>query len=195
MADALEVEINNRKWTYADYKDWELKPGERYEVIYGEAYAMSAPNAAHQEILTELLKQFAVFLTGKPCKVYPAPFDVRLFYEEDESDDTVVQPDLVVICDKEKRGTEGCRGAPDFIAEILSPSNTAIEMQRKFNLYRSAGVREYWVLDNKNKALTVYIFDSETFISRTYGEKDMAPVSVLGGLSIELAPVFNTENS
>jgi Uma2 family endonuclease len=195
MADALEAEINNRKWTYADYKAWELKPGERYEVIYGEAYAMSAPNTAHQEMLMELGKQFANFLTGKPCKVYPAPFDVRLFYEEDESDDTVVQPDLVVICDKEKRGTEGCRGAPDFVAEILSPSNTAIEMQRKFNLYRSAGVREYWVLDNKNKTLMVYLFDGETLISRTYGEKDTAPVSVLNGLSIELAPVFNTENS
>lgn len=194
MADALEVEINNRKWTYADYKAWELKPGERYEIIYGEAYAMSAPNTAHQAILMELGRQFANFLVDKPCKVYAAPFDVRLFYEEDESDDTVVQPDLVVICDKEKRGPEGCRGAPDFAAEILSPSNTAIEMQRKFNLYRSAGVREYWVLDNKNKTLMVYLFDGEKLISRTYGEKDTAPVSVLNGLSIELAPVFNTEN-
>jgi Uma2 family endonuclease len=190
MADALEKYPENRKWTYADYKAWELKPGERYEIIYGEAYAMSAPNAAHQEILTELLKQFAVFLTGKPCKVYPAPYDVRLFYEEDESDDTVVQPDLTVICDPEKRGPEGCRGAPDLVAEILSPSNTAIEMQRKFNLYHTAGVREYWVLDKEAKTLTVYIFDGEKLISRTYGEKDKAPVSVLNGLSIELAPVF-----
>jgi len=193
MADALEKYPDSRKWTYADYKAWELKPGERYEIIYGEAYAMSAPNTAHQEILTELLKQFANFLTGKPCKVYPAPFDVRLFYEEDESDDTVVQPDITVVCDPEKRGPEGCRGAPDFVAEILSPSNTAIEMQRKFNLYHTAGVREYWVLDNEIKTLTVYIFDNEKIISRTYGEKDTAPVSVLNGLSIELAPVFTTE--
>jgi Uma2 family endonuclease len=190
MADALEKYPDSRKWTYADYKAWELKPGERYEIIYGEAYAMAAPNAAHQEILTELLKQFAVFLTGKPCKVYPAPYDVRLFYEEDESDDTVVQPDITVVCDPEKRGPEGCRGVPDFVAEILSPSNTAIEMQRKFNLYHTAGVREYWVLDKEAKTLTVYIFDSEKVISRTYSEKDTAPVSVLNGLSIELAPVF-----
>jgi len=189
MADALE-KYPERKWTYADYKAWELKPGERYEMIYGEAYAMSAPNATHQEMLTELIKQFAVFLTGKPCKVYPAPYDVRLFYEEDESDDTVVQPDITVVCDSEKRGPEGCRGAPDLVVEILSPSNTAIEMQRKFNLYRDAGVREYWVLDNEYKTLTVYIFDGEKVISRTYGEKDKAPVSVLNGLSIELAPVF-----
>jgi len=176
-------------WTYANYKGWELKPGERYEIIYGEAYAMSAPSAFHQSMLMELAKQIAVFLTGKECKVYPAPYDVRLFYEDDESDDTVVQPDISVICDKEKRGKEGCRGAPDFIAEILSPSNSAIEMQRKFTLYRDAGVREYWVLDGENKSLTVYRFENET-ISRTYGEKDRVPLTVLSGLSVELEPVF-----
>ena len=81
---------------------------------------------------------------------------------------------------------------PDLVVEILSPSNTAIEMQRKFNLYRDAGVREYWGLNNEHKTLTVYLFDGEKIISRTYGEKDTAPVSVLNGLSIELEPVFNT---
>jgi len=177
MADALEKYPDSRKWTYADYKAWELKPGERYEIIYGEAYAMSAPNTAHQAMVMELGRQFANFLVGKPCKVFPAPFDVRLFYEEDESDDTVVQPDITVVCDPEKRGPEGCRGAPDFVAEILSPSNTAIEMQRKFNLYHTACVREYWVLENEYKTLTVYIFDSEKVISRTYGKKDTAPVA------------------
>ena len=188
MADAyLE---HDEHWTYADYKAWELKPGERYEIINGEAYAMSAPNAAHQEMLIELGRQFANFLVGKPCKVYPAPYDVRLFYEEDESDDTVVQPDLSVVCDENKRGKEGCRGAPDLVAEILSPSNTAFEMQRKFNVYREAGVREYWVLDNEEKTLTVYLFNGDTMISRTYGENDSAPVAVLDGLSIELRSVF-----
>ena len=190
MSDALLKEDAYQHWTYADYKDWELKPGERYEVIYGEAYAMSAPNAFHQAMLMELSRQFANFLTGKPCKVYPAPFDVRLFYEEDESDDTVVQPDLTVICDKEKRGKEGCRGAPDLAVEILSPSNTAIEMQRKFEVYRDSGVREYWVVNPEHKTLTVYLFEGEKEISRTYGEKDKVPVAVLKGLSIELEPVF-----
>ena len=188
MAVAYKLE---ERWTYADYKAWELKPGERYEIIYGEAYAMSAPNAAHQIILTELVRQFANFLVGKPCKVYPAPYDVRLFYEDDESDDTVVQPDLSVVCGKKKQGYEGCRGAPDFVAEILSPSNTAIEMQRKFNVYREAGVREYWVLDNEHKSLTVYLFRGEKIISRTYGGQDIVPVDTLKGLSIELGSVFS----
>ena len=192
MADALfEAPYeNNGHWTYADYKAWDLKPRERYEIILGYAYAMSAPNTSHQAILMELSRQFANFLVGKQCKVYPAPFDVRLFYEEDESDNTVVQPDLSVICDEKKRGKEGCRGAPDLVVEILSPSNTAIEMQRKFEVYRDAGVSEYWVLNSEHKILTVYLFEGEKAISRTFRENDAVPVTVLQGLSIELKPVF-----
>ena len=192
MANALlkSESAPGTRWTYADYKNWELKPGERYEVIYGEAYAMSAPTDFHQSILMELGRQFANFLVGKPCKARAAPYDVRLFYEKDESDDTVVQPDLSVICDNRKLGKEGCRGAPDFIAEIVSPSNTVAEMQRKFHLYRNAGVREYWVVDGENKSVTVHLFDGETTISRAYKEKDTVQVSVLEGLTIELKPVF-----
>ena len=84
---------DDQLYTYADYKGWELAEGERFEVIYSEAFAMSAPNTWHQEILGNIFAQFHNFLRGKSCKVYSAPFDVRLFYKEDESDDTVVQPD------------------------------------------------------------------------------------------------------
>ncbi|MDR3337961.1 MAG: Uma2 family endonuclease, partial [Treponema sp.] len=111
MGDAeKKIPEEEKRYTYAGYREWDLAEGERYELIYGIPYAMSAPNAYHQTILMELGRQIANYLTGKPCKVYPAPFDVRLFYAEDESDDTVVQPDIVVICDPEKRGYEGCRG-------------------------------------------------------------------------------------
>jgi Uma2 family endonuclease len=193
MADAMEVHENSRHWSYTDYKAWVLKPRERYEIIRGEVYAMSAPTTKHQAMLMELAKQIAVFLTGKPCKVYPAPFDVRLFYKEDESDDTVVQPDITVICDEKKRGKEGCRGAPELIVEILSPSNTAIEMQRKFDVYREAGVAEYWILESVRKTLTVYQFEGEKVITRKYGEKDTAPSAVLQGLLVELGPIFSAE--
>jgi len=189
MSEAYELR-EERKFTYADYKDWELKPGERYELIYGEPYAMPAPNSRHQEILTELASQFHAYLRKKPCRVYPAPYDVRLFYEDDESDDTVVQPDITIMCDKEKRGEEGCRGAPDLVVEILSPSNTAIEMQRKFRLYQEAGVREYWVVDPENKALTVHCFQEDTISSRIYGSSGTAPVSILQGFNISLDEVF-----
>jgi Uma2 family endonuclease len=180
-------------YTYADYKEWELDEGERYEVIRGVAYCMAAPNAKHQEMLAELVRQFANFLVGKPCKVYPAPFDVRLFYKEDESDDTVVQPDIVVVCDEKKRGTEGCRGAPELAIEILSPSDTAIEMERKFKLYREAGVREYWVLDPEHSGLTVYRFHNGKILTDTYGSADTVPVATLPRLNILLGQVFANE--
>jgi Uma2 family endonuclease len=179
-----------RRFTYADYKDWELAEGERYELIYGEACAMSAPNAYHQAILTELIRQFANYLVGKPCKVYPAPYGVRLFYEEDESDDTVVQPDISVICDPDKRGKEGCHGAPDFVAEILSPSNTAIEMERKYELYREAGVREYWVIDPEHKTLHSYRLNNGTIFFHTYHASGKAPLEIFPDLLLELEPVF-----
>jgi len=187
---ALPKEKEERHFTYADYKEWELDEGERFELINGEAYAMAAPNTKHQEILTEIFGQIYIYLRGKTCKVLPAPFDVRLFYEEDESDDTVVQPDIVVICDTTKLGPEGCRGAPDLVVEVLSPSNTAIEMGRKLELYREAGIREYWVIDPENKTLTVYCFQADSSITKTYKSTDTVSVDVLPGLNIPLAQVF-----
>jgi Uma2 family endonuclease len=177
-------------FTYADYKSWELKEGERYEVIYGEAYAMAAPNTRHQEILMELSTQFHVYLRGKSCKVFPAPCDVRLFYEEDESDDTVVQPDIMVICDKNKLGPEGCRGAPDLVIDILSPSNTAIEMERKRQLYQDAGVREYWIVDSENNKLVVNNFQKGTIVLYSYKTDNAVSVAIFPDLNINLEQLF-----
>jgi Uma2 family endonuclease len=188
MSDALVIE--ERLWTYRDYREWDLKEGERYEVIYGIAYAMSAPNAYHQSIQAALTAKFYNFLEGKPCKVYPAPFDVRLFYEEDESDDTVVQPDLTVICDEKKRGGEGCRGAPDLVAEILSPSNTVIEMERKFDLYRVAGVKEYWVVAPEEKVIHVHRFRENGMSTLVYEAGDTVQSGILPGLGIPLKQIF-----
>jgi len=177
-------------FTYSDYKKWELAEGERFELIHGEAYAMSAPNAKHQEILGEIYSQFHVYLRGKPCKVYPAPYDVRLFYRGDDSDDTVVQPDITVVCSEQKRGPEGCRGAPDLVIEILSPSNTAIEMERKLKLYQDAGVREYWIVDPENKGLTVYRFQEPAILFFTYKKDANVQVGIFPELNISLEQVF-----
>jgi Uma2 family endonuclease len=181
---------DERTFTYADYREWELEQGERYELIDGTAYAMAAPNAYHQSILMEMARQFANYLQGKPCKAYPAPYDVRLFYEVDESDTTMVQPDISVVCDKDKRGPEGCRGAPDLVVEILSPGNSAIEMERKFEIYRQAGVREYWVLEPEYKCLHAYRFENGQIFTHSYSSKDTAPVEIFPGLSIAMEPVF-----
>jgi len=175
-------------FTYADYQAWELAEGERFELIYGEAFAMSAPGERHQLILGELFSQFHAHLRGKQCKVFPAPYDVRLFFREDDSDDTVVQPDITVVCDEKKRGSEGCRGAPDLVVEILSPSNTAVEMQRKLSLYQRSGVREYWVVDGESKELTVFHFGERQLLF--FKSTDTVPVAVLPGLSISLQQVF-----
>jgi Uma2 family endonuclease len=187
---ALPKVEEERRFTYADYKEWELAVGERYELIYGEAFAMAAPNTRHQVIIGELFTHFYVYLRGKPCQAFIAPYDVRLFYEEDESDDTVVQPDIMVVCDKDKIGPEGCRGAPDLVIEILSPSNTAIEMERKFSLYQEAGVREYWIVDSKNNILRVHYFQDSAVLTNTYKSADTVPVAVLPGFSIALENVF-----
>ena len=178
-------------YTYADYKEWELDEGERYEILHGEAFSMASPGVEHQAILGALCSQFFHYLEGKPCKVYPAPLDVRLFYEEDESDDTVVQPDILIVCDKKKMSTEGCRGAPDLVVEILSPSNTAMEMGKKFDLYRQAGVREYWLIDPESKRLTVYCFRDGAILTTTYESKDTVPVSIFPEFSVELSRIFS----
>jgi len=197
MASTVGSLALDKYYTYADYKKWKLAEGERYELIYGKAYPMFAPNKNHLSINTyhqliqmELSRQIANYLTGKPYKVFPSPFDVRLFYKESESDDTVVQPDVSIICDKKKIGHEGGRGAPDFIAEILSFSNTASEMLEKFELYRSAGVREYWVLDPETKTLYVYNFQDDVIFPHTYQCTESAKVGIFSDLEIALEPVF-----
>jgi Uma2 family endonuclease len=179
-----------RAFTYADYKVWELKEGERYELIYGVAYAMAAPNARHQEILSFLLFKFYGFLQGKPYKVYPAPYDVRLFYKEDESDDTVVQPDISVVCDAAKCGKEGCHGAPDLVIEILSPSDTVIEIKQKFELYRNARVREYWFVDPESKKIHAHRFSKDKISSDIYNDTGIMPVGIFPELTIPLEQVF-----
>jgi Uma2 family endonuclease len=137
--------------------------------------------------------EFSNFLKGKQCEVFAAPFDVRLFYEEDESDDTVVQPDLTVVCDPAKLGDEGCRGAPDMVAEILSPSNTAIEMERKLDLYREAQVREYWIVDSKNEHIRAYRLLDGEYRMQIFHIQDTVRSTALPGLEIPLAVVFGKE--
>jgi Uma2 family endonuclease len=191
MTDAArKIPDEERRFTYADYKSWELSEGERFELVGGIAYAMAVPNDFHQAILTELVRQIANYLHGKPCKVRPAPYDVRLFYKEDESDDTVVQPDISVICDEKKRGSEGCRGTPDLVVEILSPSNTADETVRKFNLYMKAGVREYWIVAPESKTVQSFTLQNGAYMGKVYDSGAALPCATLEGLSISLSDVF-----
>jgi Uma2 family endonuclease len=190
MSDAARVMDEDWRYTYKYYAEWELAPGERFELIYGVAYAMAHQGDQHQGIVAALIGHLGNFLYGKPCKVRVAPYDVRLFYAKDDSDDTVVQPDVTVICDDKKRGEEGCRGAPDMVVEVLSPSNTAIEMERKLALYQAAGVREYWVIDPKNERVSVYRLVNASYVMRRYKEQSVIDSTALPGLKIALEDLF-----
>jgi Uma2 family endonuclease len=191
VSDPAIAYEKERTWTYADYKKWDLNPGERFELIDGVAYAMAAPNTEHQRISMILSAALFNYFKDKPCRPFAAPFDVRLFYEEDESDDTVIQPDLVVVCDPEKLGEEGCEGAPDLVIEILSPSNTAIEMHRKLGLYQDAGVREYWVIDPDQKLIEIYRLNNGHYEPSMLRLDDTVQSALFSGLVIPVKTIFD----
>jgi Uma2 family endonuclease len=184
----LAKEKENDYYTYADYLTWE--GSERYELIDGEAYLMASPSRIHQEISMALSTRINNYLEGKTCKVYAAPFAVRLNPAEDQSDDTVLEPDIVVVCDPSKLDDRGCNGAPDMVIEILSPSTARYDRLVKFNKYRQAGVREYWIVDPEEKIVTAYVLKNGEYTALNYDDTGTAPVAVLPGCEIDLKAVF-----
>lgn len=176
----------NQSFTYADYLTWD--DDERWELIDGVAYAMTAPLRSHQTISSNLHRDLAVFLKDKPCKIYHAPFDVRLNAET--ADNTVVQPDLIVVCDHSKLDERGCNGTPDMVVEILSPSTARHDRLVKFQTYQNAGVRELWIIDPETKTLQVNILESGKYVITMYGDTDTVQVFVLDDCHIDLNDVF-----
>jgi Uma2 family endonuclease len=148
-------------FTYADYCAW--PDDQRWELIDGEAYAMAAPSRAHQTVVGELFRQIANYLIGKPCQPFIAPFDVRLPNREEADDEvaTVVQPDISVICDPDKLDDRGCRGAPDWVIEVLSPSTAARDQIEKLAVYERAGVREVWLVHPTDHVVIVYTLNAD----------------------------------
>ena len=148
---------DQQRHTYGDYLTW---PDDvRCELIDGVAYLMSpAPGRFHQELAGELYRQIATALLGKPCRSFIAPVDVRLpkHNEANELVDTVVQPDVFVVCDRSKLDDRGVRGAPDWVIEILSPSTAGHDQTTKLKTYERAGVREYWLVHPTDRTVVVY---------------------------------------
>ncbi len=183
MGVALRKE---QHYTYADYLQW--PDDTRYELIDGEAFLMSpAPLVEHQEVAGELFRQLANQLDGQPCRPYIAPVDVRL-PRKDEADaaiDTVVQPDVLVVCDPHKIDRRGVRGAPDWVLEVLSPCTAAHDQIAKRRTYERAGVREYWLVHPGDRTLTVYVLENGQYgRPEIYELKDATPIGVLPGVSI-----------
>jgi len=199
MADpALKLDDH---FTYRHYRNW--PDDQRWELIEGEAWAMSSPTERHQALLVRLIVAFHAHLEGKPCRFYPAPLDVLMpkGSEEDDEVDTVVQPDIVVFCDKSKLTDRCARGAPDFVKEILSPSTSKKDLNEKFNLYEKRGVREYWVVDPAAWSVWVYRLaaDAATPPRSRYDEGelrdrlgDTSPLAsrVLAGFTVDPVELF-----
>ena len=180
------------RYTLADVLTWDEQ--ERAELIDGALVMMAPPSRIHQKISAELGRQLGNYLEGKKCEVYAAPFAVRLFEkagDRPEDVDTLVEPDLSVICDPGKLDDMGCKGAPDLIIEILSPSTQRHDRLTKYNLYQRAGVREYWIVDPAARSIQSFVLEDGHYTAAGFGSPgDVLMVNVLVGCFIELSMVF-----
>ncbi|MBT3274006.1 MAG: Uma2 family endonuclease [Spirochaetales bacterium] len=191
----LPVKKTEHAYTYGDYKTW--PDDERWELIHGTAWNMSpAPSRSHQWLVVDLAAQLHAFLAGQDCELYIAPFDVFLPESseiEEDSIDTVVQPDLAVICDTGKLNQRGCLGPPDLIVEIISPYTSKKDLNEKFQLYESSGVKEYWIFDPGNKSLQLFSPQDSAHYDdgRVYVIDGIAESIVLRGLKIDIEILYN----
>lgn len=185
------------KYTYADYLTWPEE--ERWELIDGYPYDMSpAPRRKHQGILGEMFRKFADYFDHKPCKLYVAPFDVRLAedYSDDHLIENVVQPDISVFCNKKRLDEKGAVGAPDLIVEILSPSTAGKDLKTKLLLYQKYAVKEYWIVDPEKDTVEVIVLDESGKYNpgRVYGKEETVNSILFQDLKIDLGPLFTEVN-
>ena len=178
--------------TYADYLAW--PEDVRYELVDGVAYLMApAPSVDHQTVAFEVGHQVRTALEGDPCRVLVAPVDVLLprGREADEEVDTVVQPDVLVVCDEAKLTPRGVSGAPDWVVEVISPATAGHDQIVKLAAYERAGVREYWLVHPVDRLVTIYRHDGSAYgrpeIRELTGE---TPVGVLEGVAVHWEPII-----
>ncbi|MFN3802726.1 Uma2 family endonuclease [Belliella pelovolcani] len=179
-------------YTYADYLTWQME--EMVELIKGKVFKQSAaPRRIHQDVSGKIFNMLYNFLERQPCKIYAAPFDVRLPVKskKHEDIDTVVQPDICVVCDPDKLDELGCIGAPDLVVEILSPGNNKKELQNKYEVYEESGVKEYWVIHPNECTLLIYTLVNEKYIaSRLFTMGDIVKSNAVAGFEFDLTEVF-----
>lgn len=188
-----EPDIEYGRYSYADYLTWEMD--EMVELIKGKVFKrdVAAPMMSHQRISVRLTTAFFNFLDGKSCQVFHAPFDVRLPVKSKRNQDidTVVQPDLCVICDPAKLDDAGCIGAPDLVVEILSPGNNKRELKNKYEVYEESGVKEYWVIHPNEQTLLIYsLTDGKFQASKLFTSGDFAESVCVPGMRIDLEKLF-----
>jgi len=183
----------DESFTYKDYLTWDSPNAlinERFEIIDGIAYAMSAPTARHQIISWEISLKIGSYLEGKPCRAFAAPFDVRPFPKDDDSDTTVIQPDITIICDKTKLSDgRACKGAPDLVIEILSDSSIVMDRKIKTEVYQKAGVKEYWIVSSRNVEVYLHRLVNGSYSAVLY--RDIVYSEIFPGLEINLDDIRN----
>lgn len=176
--------FQTKLYTETDY--YNLPEDVRAELIEGDLiYNQAAPSRIHQTILGELYTVINNYVKSKNgvCRVYPAPFAVKLW----ENEKTIVEPDISIICDPGKLTERGCTGAPDWIIEITSPNNSSHDYVRKLNLYADAGVREYWIADSDRETVLAYYLEQEKFQVTAYTFHDQIKVNIYEDLYIDFS--------
>ena len=191
IVDINELDMNG-SYTYADYLTWRFD--EMVELIKGKIFKMSpAPSRFHQDISVNLTILLGKYLKSGPCKLYHAPTDVRLITKSPADKDivSVVQPDIFVVCDASKMDEKGCLGSPDFIIEIVSPGTSAKDLNLKYSLYESAGVREYWIIFPNDQIIQRFLLENNVFKkSGVYVEDQLVPVHSILGLELNVEEIF-----
>ena len=174
--------------TYTIKDIYSLPDGQRAELIDGQMYMMAPPVRIHQKLVSELTQFIGNYIKSQKgnCDIYPAPFAVFL----NKDDKTYVEPDISVICDKTKLDDRGCNGAPDWIIEIVSPSTEQIDCGIKLFKYRSAKVREYWIINPRIRTVSVYDFERNEK-TRQYSFDDDIPVCIYGSLTINIGNLLS----
>ena len=207
MITSLDQLDFDKTYSYADYLTWQFDGF--VELIKGKVMPMSAPSRLHQDISMNLSKLFKNYLDDNylECKVYAAPFDVRLFKNPDEPLEnrttktdkeiySVFQPDICVVCDLEKLDDKGCNGAPDLVIEIVSErsaANAKRDIKDKYEIYATNGVREYWLARPSEKTVEKFILNTTTNryeVEGFYGIDDTITCSVLSNFEIEVNEIF-----
>lgn len=191
---ALPLE-QNAHYTYADLLSWDDTV--RYELYGGQPVALASPTDVHQRISIALSAQLYALSRDRQCQAFAAPFDVRLFEQEGDAPedvDTVVQPDLMIVCDKSKIDRRGVHGAPDLVVEILSDSTRRNDQLVKYRMYQKAGVREYWVVDPMTRVLLVHTLEDGQYSSpHAYGPAASVPLTIAEEAAVDLSQVFPAE--
>lgn len=183
-----QLDFSN-EYSYEEYYQWKLE--DRVELFKGKLSKIVKPTRKHQRVSWNLTMALGKFFEKYSCEPYYAPFDVRLPSKSGNKLQTVVQPDICVICDVSKLDDKGCLGAPDLAIEILSPGNSDKEMKDKFDLYEESGVREYWIVQPEDKWVNIYVLENDRFIThRPFIASDTIKSQIFKGLEFPAADIF-----